>query len=160
MKYTDFLFGVSQTAQVYCQQRNVAHHEISMHHLSTEIDLSKSRLTPHRPCQYCNFSDILARRSVYISGASRYFKLDVPTKRDKNSKMSKRSIITLVNEIGTYTLYILTGLLRVFCLQKEKWANFYLISMFVTESKAFDGRQGLLNHILLYRKESSKPCIF
>jgi hypothetical protein len=69
----DTKYAVSTVAQLYCQQRDVAHHENSMHQLPTEIDLSKSRLPPlHRPAYSAT---CLAERdesgSVYISVASR-----------------------------------------------------------------------------------------
>jgi hypothetical protein len=74
IKYTDFLFGASKAAQlrVYCQQRDVARHEISMYQLPTEIDLSKSRLPPlHRPAYSATcLADVREDQSIFQEQAA------------------------------------------------------------------------------------------
>ena len=68
----DTKYTVSVVAQLYCQQRDVAHHENSMHQLPTEIDLSKSRLPPpHRPAYSATFlADVREDQSIFQEQAA------------------------------------------------------------------------------------------
>lgn len=72
IKYIDFPFGLNTAAQLYRQQLDVAHHEISMHQLPTEIDLSKSRHPPlHSPASSATcLADVREEQSIFQEQAS------------------------------------------------------------------------------------------
>jgi hypothetical protein len=61
--------------QLYCQQRDLARHEISMRQLRTEIDLSKSRLPLlHRPaCSATCLADVREDQSIFQKQAAIFY---------------------------------------------------------------------------------------
>ena len=71
----DIKYTVSTVAQRYCQQRDAAHHENSMHQLPSEIDLSKSRLPPlHRPaCSATCLADVREVQSIFQEQAAIFY---------------------------------------------------------------------------------------